>query len=161
MGQTIHRDTPDLTATQRIFPVLTVFRDGAEVTAVSLERRTVTIGRSADNDICLDETGVSRRHAQIITVLGESVVEDLNSRNGTFVNGKWIKTRQLAPGDAIVIAGFRLVYQYAPDDKGDEVGDLMRRWGRGFAPQADGRCVACGQTLPGTPPAEDPEAILL
>lgn len=161
MGQTSVRETPDLTATQRIIPVLTVFRDGAQVAGVSLDRRTVTIGRAADNDICLDETGVSRRHAQIITVLGESVIEDLDSRNGTFVNGKWIKTRQLAPGDTIVIAGFRLVYQYAADQKGDEVGDLMRRWGRGAAPAADRRCSTCGQPLPGMQPPADPETILL
>jgi pSer/pThr/pTyr-binding forkhead associated (FHA) protein len=153
--------TSDLSATQRIFPVVTVFRDRTQVAAVPLDRRNVRIGRAPDNEICLDEIGVSRHHAQIVTVLGESVVEDLASRNGTFVNNKWIRTRQLAPGDAIVIAGFRLVYQYMPNESADEVGDLLRRWGRGFEPRSDGCCAACGQALPNAPAADDTSTILL
>jgi FHA domain len=153
MSPKTQKDMPDLAATQRIFPMLTVFRDNEVIATVTLDKRSITIGRSADNEVCLDEAGVSRQHAQVVTILGESVVEDLNSRNGTFVNGKWIKTRQLAPGDAIIIAGFRLVYQHVPDEQGDELGDLMRRWGRGFDPDLEGRCAACGQALPTTPAA--------
>jgi pSer/pThr/pTyr-binding forkhead associated (FHA) protein len=152
MGQSTSKGTPDLAATQRIFPVLTVFRDAAEVASVALDKRCITIGRSSENDICLDDAGVSRLHAQIVTVLGESVVEDHDSRNGTFVNGKWIKARQLAPGDTIIIAGFRLIYQYVPDESADQVGDLMRRWRRGVDGHDEARrCAACGQSLP--PPA--------
>jgi pSer/pThr/pTyr-binding forkhead associated (FHA) protein len=160
MGPPTQSPTPDLSATQRIFPVVTVFRDGTQITAVPLDRRNVRIGRAPDNEICLDEIGVSRHHAQIVTVLGESVVEDLDSRNGTFVNNKWIRTRQLAPGDAIVIAGFRLVYQYVPDESADDLGDLLRRWGRGFEAR-DGCCAACGQSLPSAPAADDSSTILL
>jgi pSer/pThr/pTyr-binding forkhead associated (FHA) protein len=161
MGPTSQSTTPDLSATMRIFPVITVFRDGAQIAAVSLDKRNVRVGRAPDNEICLDDIGVSRHHAQIVTVLGESVVEDLDSRNGTFVNNKWIRTRQLAPGDSIVIAGFRLVYQYVPDESADEVGDLLRRWPRGLDTSPDGCCAACGQALPKAPAADESSTILL
>ena len=161
MRPTTEIDAPDLSATQRIIPVLTVFRDGEQMSIVPLDKRNVRIGRAAENEICLDDNGVSRHHAQVVTVLGESVVEDLDSRNGTFVNSKWIKTRQLAPGDAIVIAGFRLVYQYAPDETTDELSELMRGWRRGFGADSEGRCTACGQPLPHAPAAEEPGTILL
>jgi len=161
MGPTSQSTTPDLSATMRIFPVITVFRDGTQITEVSLDKRNVRIGRGPDNEICLDDIGVSRHHAQIVTVLGESVVEDLDSRNGTFVNNKWIRTRQLSPGDAIVVAGFRLVYQYVPGESADEVGDLLRRWRRGFEARADGCCGACGQRLPKAPAADDSSTVLL
>ena len=161
MRQTSEIDAPDLSATQRIIPVLTVFRDGEQISVVPLDKRNIRIGRSNENEICLDDNGVSRHHAQVVTVLGESVVEDLDSRNGTFVNSKWIKTRQLAPGDAIVIAGFRLVYQYAADETCDEVSELMRGWGRGFGGNSERRCTACGQALPKGPEADEPDTILL
>jgi pSer/pThr/pTyr-binding forkhead associated (FHA) protein len=161
MRPTTEIDAPDLSATQRIIPVLTVFRDDEQISVVPLDKRNVRIGRSAENEICLDDNGVSRHHAQVVTVLGESVVEDLDSRNGTFVNSKWIKTRQLAPGDAIVIAGFRLVYQYAADETCDEVGELMRGWRRGFDADNERRCTACGQPLPTAPEPEEPGTILL
>ena len=161
MRQTSEIDAPDLSATQRIIPVLTVFRDGEQISVVPLDKRNIRIGRANENEICLDDNGVSRHHAQVVTVLGESVVEDLDSRNGTFVNSKWIKTRQLAPGDAIVIAGFRLVYQYAADETCDEVSELMRGWRRGFGADSERRCTACGQPLPKAPEQEEPGTILL
>jgi len=77
------------------------------------------------------------------------------------VNNKWIRTRQLSPGDAIVVAGFRLVYQYVPGESADEVGDLLRRWRRGFEARADGCCGACGQPLPKAPAADDSSTVLL
>jgi pSer/pThr/pTyr-binding forkhead associated (FHA) protein len=161
MGTTSQNTTPDLSATMRIFPVITVFRDGQQIAEVSLDKRNIRIGRAPENEICLDDIGVSRHHAQIVTVLGESVVEDLDSRNGTFVNNKWIRTRQLSPGDAIVVAGYRLVYQYVPGESADEVGDLLRRWRRGVEPRGDGCCSACGQPLPKAPAADDSNTVLL
>jgi pSer/pThr/pTyr-binding forkhead associated (FHA) protein len=161
MRPTTEIEAPDLSATQRIIPVLTVFRDGEQISVIPLDKRSVRIGRAAENEVCLDDNGVSRHHAQIVTVLGESVVEDLDSRNGTFVNNRWIKTRQLAPGDAIVIAGFRLVYQYAADETSDELSALIRGWGRGFGADSHGRCTACGQALPAASAAEETGTILL
>jgi len=55
---------------------------------VPLEKERVTIGRRADNDVCLPFPAVSGEHAQIVTILADSFLEDLGSTNGTLVNGK-------------------------------------------------------------------------
>lgn len=65
---------------------------------------TLTVGRNEDNDIILNDKKVSRKHA-IFKLDGQgALLEDLNSSNGTYVNGNKIKTSQmLNPGDSISI----------------------------------------------------------
>ena len=61
-----------------------------------------TIGRSQDNDICLENSRVSKHHAKITEQNGHFYILDLSSTNGTRVNGKFIrKTTLLYPGDQI------------------------------------------------------------
>ena len=66
-----------------------------------LEKERITIGRKPDNDIQVDNLAVSGQHAAIITILNDSFLEDLDSTNGTFVNGKLIKKHALKNGDVI------------------------------------------------------------
>ena len=54
--------------------------------AIPLSGRPVTMGRRADNDVLVDHTTVSRRHALVMETPGGFVLRDLNSTNGTFVN---------------------------------------------------------------------------
>ncbi|NUM70070.1 MAG: FHA domain-containing protein [Ignavibacteriaceae bacterium] len=75
---------------------------------ISLHKEVVTIGRSSDNDIVLDNIKVSRRHARITTKNGVSVLEDLDSSNGTWVNGKKVKTAVISETDKIFIGGIPL-----------------------------------------------------
>jgi pSer/pThr/pTyr-binding forkhead associated (FHA) protein len=71
---------------------------------IPLDRPEITIGRSPNCQIVIDDTLVSRKHARIIVTSEEAVVEDLNSANGVYVNGERILgSRQLAPGDRILI----------------------------------------------------------
>jgi predicted component of type VI protein secretion system len=78
---------------------------------VRLDKERVTIGRRADNDVCLPYSAVSSEHAAVVTVLGDSFLEDLHSTNGTLVNGSLITTRRLLrDGDDVDIGGQRLVY---------------------------------------------------
>src|SRR5689334_5615268 len=56
--------------------------------------KRAVLGRHPDCDIVLDIGAVSRQHAQILLVENDFYVEDLESRNGTFVNGEPIKGRQ-------------------------------------------------------------------
>ena len=71
----------------------------------------ITIGRSADNDVFLDDPRVSRRHALIERMGARFRLRDLNSDNGTFVNGEPVKgTVWLQPGDEIRIANIQLVF---------------------------------------------------
>src|SRR5579864_7227257 len=61
-----------------------------------------TVGRSASADIALDHPSVSRRHAQLLAdEQGRWVVRDLNSRNGTTVNGAAIAEKLLRDGDLL------------------------------------------------------------
>jgi uncharacterized protein YraI len=65
---------------------------------------TLTFGRGADNDIVLDDTQVSRNHAQLVRQGDEIILEDLGSTNGTLVNGKPITGQHmLQPADIISI----------------------------------------------------------
>jgi DNA-binding NtrC family response regulator len=69
------------------------------------------IGRSLDADVYLDESAVSRIHAKLTMTDGEAVISDLNSRNGTIVNGERITgPHRLTPGDTIDICGVTLVF---------------------------------------------------
>lgn len=75
-----------------------------------LEQETVTIGRRPENDITVDNLAVSGKHAQIITILNDSFLEDLNSTNGTYVNGSLVKKHALKHGDIIGIGKHQLKY---------------------------------------------------
>lgn len=69
--------------------------------AIPLTSVPVSLGRSLENDIILEDPSVSRRHAQIIHRYGRLLLRDLNSRYGTFVNGRRIEECVLRPGDVI------------------------------------------------------------
>ena len=72
-----------------------------------LDKPVVSIGRLVSNDICLEDPFVSRYHCVIRNEDGQYVIEDLNSTNGTFVNGERIKAYELAEGDLIRIGTSR------------------------------------------------------
>ncbi|MGI8586942.1 MAG: FhaA domain-containing protein [Chloroflexia bacterium] len=66
------------------------------------------LGRELDNDLVIEDSRVSRHHAQIIFQHNRYAVRDLGSTNGTFVNGRQVATCVLAPGDRISLGGFEL-----------------------------------------------------
>ncbi|HEC18810.1 MAG TPA: FHA domain-containing protein [Gammaproteobacteria bacterium] len=90
---------------------ITVNRENFKVDERDLEQGTLTIGRHPDNSLRIDDPAVSNRHAQIVTVFDSSYVEDLNSTNGTFVNGKKIKTHTLHNGDVLTIGHYQILFQ--------------------------------------------------
>ncbi|MDX1432682.1 MAG: FHA domain-containing protein [Gammaproteobacteria bacterium] len=75
-----------------------------------LEKERILIGRKPENDIQVDNLAVSGQHAAIITILNDSFLEDLDSTNGTFVNGKLVKKHALKHGDVITIGKHELKY---------------------------------------------------
>jgi len=77
---------------------------------IRLARERITIGRRADNDVCLPYPAVSGEHAAIVTILSDSFLEDLASTNGTLVNGKPIAKHFLRDRDQIDIGRQKLVY---------------------------------------------------
>jgi len=73
----------------------------------------LTIGRTPDNDIQIDNPAVSNVHARVYAVDGRIVVEDLNSLNGTFVNNQLIQRATLHHGDRILIGKHHLAFEEA------------------------------------------------
>jgi hypothetical protein len=77
---------------------------------IPLKRERMTVGRRADNEICLPNLAVSGEHAALVTILADSFLEDLGSTNGTLVNGQPIAKHFLRDGDLIDIGRHILVY---------------------------------------------------
>jgi sigma-B regulation protein RsbU (phosphoserine phosphatase) len=88
----------------------------AEVT-----RHTMVVGRTPRCDLVIDDASVSRVHARIRRHGADCVIEDLNSRNGTFVNGRRIREpTRLADGDRIVLGqNVAAVFHAVPEAAGD------------------------------------------
>ncbi|MDP2278157.1 MAG: FHA domain-containing protein, partial [Nitrospirota bacterium] len=87
---------------------------------IPLDKDTVTIGRNPGNDINIDNLAVSGFHAKLINRGGSFFIEDLNSTNGTFVNGKRISECALNNNDDIVIGKHSLIFispQAVEEDK--------------------------------------------
>ena len=83
-----------------------------------LDKERIVLGRKAENDIQVDNLAVSGQHAAIITILSDSFLEDLESTNGTYVNGKLVKKHALKNGDVISIGKHEL--KYVNDEATDE-----------------------------------------
>jgi FHA domain len=84
--------------------------DGTVLKEITLNKERTTLGRKPHNDIQVDNLAVSGEHAAIITILNDSFIEDLNSTNGTLVNGKPIKKHFLQNNDVIEIGKHKLKY---------------------------------------------------
>jgi hypothetical protein len=85
-------------------------RDGSPV---QLGPDPVLIGRDPQNDLVLDDRRVSRKHAEVRLRLGRYTLYDLQSTNGTYVNGRRVAERVLDDGDKISIGGNELVFRSA------------------------------------------------
>jgi diguanylate cyclase (GGDEF)-like protein len=89
-------------AAQSVF----VRMDGAEAGRIySLENDEVYIGRGVENQVVIEDSGVSRRHARVVRLGKRYTIEDMGSRNGTFVQGERVKHVELRPGDYVQIGG--------------------------------------------------------
>jgi hypothetical protein len=93
----------------------------------NMNKERYTVGRLPDNDVRIDNPAVSGHHALIINILNDSFLEDLNSTNGTYVNGKLIKKHALQHGDVITCGHhqLRFVDSQTSDHEGDEFEKTM------------------------------------
>jgi pSer/pThr/pTyr-binding forkhead associated (FHA) protein len=76
-----------------------------------LDKAAHTIGRSATNDIHLENDNVSRSHARLTRIDDEYTIEDLESRNGILLNGLQVHSAVLRDGDEVHIGDFVFTYQ--------------------------------------------------
>jgi len=93
--------------------------DGQVLAEYNMMKERYTVGRLPDNDVRIDNPTVSGHHSLIINILNDSFLEDLNSTNGTYVNGKLIKKHALQNGDAITVGRHQLRFVDSATD-GDE-----------------------------------------
>lgn len=89
---------------------LTIQNGCFEGLVIPLKKAKTLLGRDVDCDICLDDSLVSDEHAAISRKNGDFVLEDLNSRNGTSVNGETINQKKLRNGATISIGNFSLKF---------------------------------------------------
>jgi len=91
-------------------PRLILSLDGQTLAEYNMTKERYTVGRLPDNDIRIDNAAVSGHHSLLINILNDSFLEDLNSTNGTYVNGKLIKKHALQHGDIITVGHHQLRY---------------------------------------------------
>ncbi len=84
--------------------------DGLVLKEIPLGKERMTIGRKPHNDIQIDNLAISGEHAVVVTILNDSFLEDLNSTNGTLVNGQPVKKHFLKNGDVVELGKYRLKY---------------------------------------------------
>jgi FHA domain len=92
-------------------PQLITSVDGVEIQRVYLTLERTTLGRKPSNHIVLTDMAVSGDHCAFeLTGLTDVVVFDLNSTNGTYINGSMIRMHLLQDGDVMAIGKFKILY---------------------------------------------------
>ena len=94
--------------------------DGQILAEYNMNKERYTIGRLPDNDIRIDNPAVSGHHSLIINILNDSFLEDLNSTNGTYVNGKLIKKHAMQHGDVITVGHHQLRFVDSQDGDAEQ-----------------------------------------
>ncbi|MCL2022400.1 MAG: FHA domain-containing protein [Betaproteobacteria bacterium] len=89
---------------------LVLSMDGLVLKEFYLNKQRITIGRRSSNDIQINNLAVSGEHAAIVTILNDSFLEDLQSTNGTQVNGRAIKKCVLHHNDEIGLGKYKIRY---------------------------------------------------
>ena len=131
-------------------PKMIVSIDGVVIKEVQLTKDRTSLGRRPYNDIVIDNLAVSGEHA-VLQMSGNDVhLEDLNSTNGTYVNGKAVKKQLLVNNDVVEIGKYKIKYANQAADAGFDKTMIFKPGTAGLVPPASGS--------PGTTPAQVPSA---
>jgi pSer/pThr/pTyr-binding forkhead associated (FHA) protein len=114
-------------------PKMIVSIDGVVIKEVQLTKDRTTLGRRPYNDIVIDNLAVSGEHAVIQLAGNEVSLEDLNSTNGTYINGKAVKKQQLANNDTIEIGKYKIKYVNEQQEAGFERTMVIKAGSAGLA----------------------------
>ena len=74
-----------------------------ELKTLETDKAEITIGRNENNDVHINNLGVSKKHARILRQNGSYLIEDLKSTNGTFLNNEQITKARLADRDVVTV----------------------------------------------------------
>ncbi|RYX94115.1 MAG: FHA domain-containing protein [Comamonadaceae bacterium] len=91
-------------------PKMIVSIDGVVIKEVQLTKDRTTLGRRPYNDIVIDNLAVSGEHAVLQMTGNEVYLEDLNSTNGTYINGKAVKKQLLQNNDTVEIGKYKIKF---------------------------------------------------
>lgn len=116
-------------------PKMIVSIDGVVIKEVQLTKEKTSLGRRPYNDIVIDNLAVSGEHAVVHMVATEAFLEDLNSTNGTYLNGKTVKKQLLQNGDIVEIGKYQI--RFVSDAQSDGFEKTMMIKG-GVTPSASG-----------------------
>jgi len=137
---------------------------GQKVGEYSLDKQVTVVGRDPSCEIHIDNLGVSRTHCQFIRRGNAYVLQDMNSQNGTYVNGKRIGEHFLNDGDEILVGKYTLTFSAqgvaasapsVPAQKDDLVSDALRTYVMDGAKIRE-RLSEMRASSPGEPPAAQP-----
>jgi pSer/pThr/pTyr-binding forkhead associated (FHA) protein len=111
---------------------LVVSLDGVVIKEVQITKDKTTLGRRPYNDIVIDNLAVSGEHAVLQMVGSDVFIEDLNSTNGTYINGKAIKKQLLTHNDTVEIGKYKI--KYLVDESNEYEKTMIMRPGASVPP---------------------------
>ncbi len=133
-------------------PKMIVSIDGVVIKEVQLTKDRTSLGRRPYNDIVIDNLAVSGEHA-VLQMSGTDVfVEDLNSTNGTYLNGKAVKKQQLSNGDTVEIGKYKIKYMSEVAGPGFEKTMIIKAGSAGLAAPVGASAAAVAPVAAGAGP---------
>ena len=104
---------------------LVISMDGVVIKEVQITKDKTTLGRRPYNDVVIDNLAVSGEHAALQLVGADVFIEDLNSTNGTYINGKAVKKQMLVHNDTVEVGKYKIKY-HADQGSGYEATQILR-----------------------------------
>ena len=121
---------------------LVVSLDGVVIKEVQITKDKTTLGRRPYNDIVIDNLAVSGEHAVLQMVGSDVFIEDLNSTNGTYINGKAVKKQLLAHNDTVEVGKYKI--KFMVDDGTDYEKTMIMKPGTLAPGSGSGRASSFG-----------------
>jgi hypothetical protein len=120
---------------------LVVSLDNVVIKEFQITKERTTLGRRPYNDIVIDNLAVSGEHAVLTAAQSDVFIEDLNSTNGTYINGKAVKKQLLSNNDVVEVGKYRIKF-LAEDAEDYEKTMILRPGAFGRAPGTIGSVPA-------------------
>ena len=135
---------------------LVVSLDNVVIKEFQITKERTTLGRRPYNDIVIDNLAVSGEHAVLTAAQSDVYIEDLNSTNGTYINGKAVKKQLLSNNDVVEVGKYRIKF-LAEEAEDYEKTMILRPGAFGRAPGAVG--AAPGAAAAAAPAAAGPASL--
>ena len=127
---------------------LVVSLDNVVIKEFQITKERTTLGRRPYNDIVIDNLAVSGEHAVLTAAQSDVFIEDLNSTNGTYINGKAVKKQLLSNNDVVEVGKYRIKF-LAEDAEDYEKTMILRPGAFGRAPGVIGTPAAASAPAAG------------